>query len=95
MENEEKKVNVTFSNIMEWTLYVLGVVLIIIGINYYGKDLRCGSYGVFDFDEMTYVGGDAYNYIISAARSTAVMIKSLIWVVLGSCSIIVGRTFSK
>ena len=35
MENEEKKVNVTFSNIMEWALYVLGVVFIIIGINYY------------------------------------------------------------
>lgn len=95
MENEEKKVNVTFSNIMEWTLYVLGVVFIIIGINYYGQDLECGSYGVFDFDEKEYVGGDAYNYIISASRSSAVMIKSLIWFVLGSCSIIIGRTFSK
>lgn len=95
MENQEKKVNVTFSNIMEWTLYVLGVVFIIIGINYYGEDLECGSYGVFDFYEKKYVGGDAYNYIISASRSAAVMIKSLIWFVLGSCSIIIGRTFSK
>ena len=74
---------------------VLGVVFIIIGINYYGEDLECGSYGVFDFDEKKYVGGDAYNYIISASRSSAVMIKSLIWFVLGSCSIIIGRTFSK
>ena len=33
MENQEKKVNVTFSNIMEWTLYVLGVVFIIIQVS--------------------------------------------------------------
>ncbi len=64
-------------------------------MNYYSNDLDCGSYGVFDFDEKKYVGGDAYNYIISASRSSAVMIKSLIWVVLGFCSIIVGRLFLK
>lgn len=47
-------------------------------MNYYSNDLAYGSYGVFDFDEKKYVGGDAYNYIISASRSSAVMIKSLI-----------------
>lgn len=94
MENEEKKVNITLPKVLEWTLYVLGIVFIIVGIKYYDQDLECGSYGVFDFEEKKYVGGDAYNYIISASRSTAVMIKSLIWFVLGSCSIIIGRTFS-
>ena len=39
----------------------------------------------FKFDEHRYVGGDAYNFIISAARSSAVMTKSLIWMVAG-CS---------
>ena len=96
MENaEEKKVNVTFTKVMEFGLYIIGIIFLIIGFNYYSKDLRCGSYGVFDFYENKYVGGDAYNYIISASRSAAVMIKSLIWIVLGSCSIIIGRTFSK
>lgn len=94
MENDEKKVNITFTKVIEWTLYVLGIAFLIMGINYYGEDLECSSYGAFDFDEKKYVGGDAYNYIISASRSSAVMIKSLIWFVLGSCSIIIGRTFS-
>lgn len=94
MDNEEKKVNITFTKVIEWSLYVLGIVFITIGIKYYGQDLECGSYGVFDFEEKKYVGGDAYNYMISASRSSAVMIKSLIWFVLGSFSIIIGRTFS-
>ena len=48
-----------------------------IGINYYSNDLNCSFYGVSDFDEKKYVGGDVYNYIISASRSSAVMIKNL------------------
>ena len=90
---EEKTVNVTFRGIAKWCLYILGVVFLLVGMSFYFKDVDYYS-SPMQFHEERYVGGDAYNYIISAARSAAVMIKSLIWVVMGCSSIIIGRTFS-
>ena len=93
VERKEKTVNLDFTKIFEWALYVFGIVFIFWGVNYYFKDLKFGD-NPLKFYEEKYVGGDAYNYIISAARSTALMVKSLIWVVLGCSSIIIGRTIS-
>ena len=91
MEQKGKKTTKT----IECILYVIGLIFIIIGAIYYLQDLKYTPLMPFKFEEHLYVGGDAYNYIISAARSTAVMIKSLIWIVLGSSSIIIGRTLSQ
>lgn len=88
-----KKLNLTPAKCFEYLLYVLGVVFMIVGMDYYCRDLSW-KYSPMLFEEHRYVGGDAYNYIISAARSAAVMIKSLIWVVLGCSAIIIGRSFS-
>lgn len=85
----EKSISINLNNILQWGLYGLGIVLIIMSIVKYNSDLDTYA-GEYKFDEVKYVGGDAYNYIISAARSTAVMIKSLILAVLGSSSIISG-----
>lgn len=94
MENDEQKtVSVKFEKVLEYILYLLGVVFIIIGFDYYFEDLEYGS-DPLRFYEKSYVGGDAYNYIISATRSTAIMVKSLIWMVLGCSSIIIGRTIA-
>ena len=90
---QEKTVNVTFKGFVKWVLYILGVVFLVVGMSFYLKDLDYYS-SPMRFHEERYVGGDAYNYIISAARSAAVMVKSLIWVVMGCSSIIIGRTFS-
>lgn len=98
--NEEKvvsvpqkteSVNVYFKSVIKWGLVVLGFIFINIGINYLLDDLFYLE-DPMEFTERRYVGGDAYNYIISASRSAAVMVKSLIWVVLGCTSIIVSRT---
>ena len=89
--SEEQNVNVNFANILKWLLVIIGLGFIIYGFVLYNHDVRY-SYDPMDFYEQRYVGGDAYNYIISAARSTAVMVKSLIWFVLGCTSIIVSRT---
>ena len=94
-ESNEGKVTINFNQILYIALYVFGIIAIIIAFLWYNKDLEISSGGdPFRFYEKTYVGGDAYNYIISASRSTAVMIKSLIWMVLGCSSIIAGRLFS-
>ncbi len=92
VENESKKeetISFEWYHIVEFALYIVGAILIIMCIVKYGQDLETYS-GEFRFSEKTYVGGDAYNYIISAARSSAVMVKSLIFAVLGSSSIISG-----
>jgi len=93
VEQQEKKVNINFFKIFEIILYVLGIIFIVFGFEYYAEDLNFGD-NPLKFYEERYVGGDAYNYIISAARSSAVMVKSLIWIVLGCSSIIIGRTMS-
>lgn len=91
VNDQEKTVNVNFKSITKWGLVVLGAVLLIKGIMLLSQDLHYVS-NPMSFTEERYVGGDAYNYIISAARSTAVMVKSLIWVVMGCTAIIVSRT---
>lgn len=87
--NKEETVSFSFSTILEILLYIAGIVLLILCVVKYGQDLDTYR-GEFRFSEETYVGGDAYNYIISAARSSAVMVKSLIFAVLGCSSIISG-----
>lgn len=42
-----------------------------------------------------YVGGDAYNYIIAGTYSTTVTVRALIFAVLGSVSLIMGKLTSK
>ncbi len=93
VEQQGKTVNLNFTKIFEIVLYVLGIIFITLGFKYYAKDLSFGD-NPLKFYEERYVGGDAYNYIISAARSSAVMVKSLIWIVLGCSSMIIGRTLS-
>lgn len=91
--NEQKTVSIKLTKVLEYLLYLLGAVFIMAGCDYYFEDLDYSS-SPLQFYEKTYVGGDAYNYIISATRSTAIMVKSLIWMVLGCSSIIVGRTIA-
>ena len=87
----EQTVNLNFRIILKWALVVLGLVFIVYGGYLYNQDLNYSSNPMY-FHEERYVGGDAYNYIISASRSSAVMVKSLICFVLGCTSIIVSRT---
>lgn len=89
--HEEKTVRVNFKVIIKWCLVIVGLMCLSQGVNLLLEDVFYSS-NPMAFTEERYVGGDAYNYIISAARSTAVMVKSLIWVVLGCSSIIVSRT---
>lgn len=85
----EETVEFKWATVLSWILYVVGAILIIMCIVKLNQDLTTYS-GEFRFEEESYVGGDAYNYIISAARSAAVMTKALIYGVLGSSSIISG-----
>lgn len=91
---QEKTIDVKFTKVLEIVLYILGFIFLFFGFQYYFQDLDYHS-NPLNFYEERYVGGDAYNYIISAARSSAVMIKSLIWIILGCSSLIIGRTFRK
>ena len=77
--------------------YIVGSVLIGVCIYYLSNDLKpeYSWASEYYFDPKKYVGGDAYNYIISATRSTAIMVKSLIYAVLGSTSIIFARLTCK
>ncbi len=89
--NEKKDtINISAGKIVEWGCYALGLAFVIIAFIKMGNDLDCGD-NPFRFYEHRYVGGDAYNYIISAARSSAVMVKSLIWMVAGCSALIIGR----
>lgn len=86
---KDESVKFDWHNVIEVAFYILGAVFIILCLVKYGADLNTYG-GEFLFSEKEYVGGDAYNYIISASRSTTVMVKSLIFAVLGSSSIISG-----
>ena len=102
MQNQEKKnegtlsdeknttINIKGDKIVEWCCYIIGAIFIIISFSLMNKDLDYRD-NPFRFYEKSYVGGDAYNYIISAARSSAVMVKSLIWMVAGCSTLIIGR----
>lgn len=85
-------VNLNISLIVEIALYVVGAILLWFAFKWYNNDLEVWSKNdPFMFSEKKYVGGDAYNYIISASRSAAVVTKSLIWTILGCTSILAGR----
>ena len=89
-EEMKETVSISAEKIVEWGCYVLGVIFVIIAFVKMGKDLDYND-NPFSFYEHRYVGGDAYNYIISAARSSAVMVNSLIWMVAGCSALIIGR----
>lgn len=89
---KSETVNLNISLIVEIALYVVGAILLWFAFKWYNNDLEVWSKNdPFMFFEKRYVGGDAYNYIISASRSAAVVTKSLIWTILGCTSILVGR----
>lgn len=91
---EEKKsdtVNLNLNLVLEIAFYIIGVICLILAFKWYGKDLDIYSDNPFRFSEERYVGGDAYNYIISAARSSAVVGKCIFWSILAGASIICGR----
>lgn len=90
IEKKSDSINITLPKFIEYGCYVLAVILLIVAVITYTKDLK--SYDTpFDFREHRYVGGDAYNFIISASRSTAVMVKCLIMTVSGFSFAIIGR----
>lgn len=89
-EEKNEVVNINLEKVIEWGCYLIGVIFVIIAFVKMGKDLDYKD-NPFSFYEHRYVGGDAYNYIISAARSSAVMVKSLIWMVAGCTALIIGR----
>lgn len=90
---DSREEDIDLNAILQWLFYILGAVLIVMSVIKYNADLETYK-DEFHFDEIGYVGGDAYNYIISAARSTAIMIKSLILALFGCTSIIAGLILS-
>ena len=90
---DSREEDIDLNAILQWLFYILGAVLIVMSVIKYNADLETYK-DEFHFDEISYVGGDAYNYIISAARSTAIMIKSLILALFGCTSIIAGLILS-
>lgn len=77
--------------IVSTVLFVIGGIFLIFAFKFLCSDLDTYDGSQFKFQEEQYVGGDAYNYIISAARSTTIMVKSLIDAVIGCSSIILGQ----
>lgn len=89
---KSETVNINISLVVEIALYIIGAILLYFAFKWYNSDLEVWREGdPFMFYEKRYVGGDAYNYIISASRSAAVVSKSLIWTILGCTSILAGR----
>lgn len=89
---KSETVNINISLVVEIAFYVIGAIMLWFAFKWYNNDLDVWSKNdPFMFSEKKYVGGDAYNYIISASRSAAVVTKSLIWTILGCSSIIAGR----
>ena len=85
------QVTVKGITILKFMFYLIGIISIVFAWKWYNADLDISSSGdPFRFHEKTYVGGDAYNYIISAARSSAIMTKSLVWMIVGCSSVVVG-----
>lgn len=85
-------VEISGRKIVEYVMYAVGVVLLCFAVSVYSNDLTLKFHGdEFEFYEREYVAVDAYNYITSASRSTAVMVKSLILAVSGFAAIIIGQ----
>lgn len=94
-KQKSNTVNINIPLIVEIAFYVVGAILLYFAFKWYNNDLELwNNSDPFMFSEKRYVGGDAYNYIISAARSSAIVTKSLIWTILGCSSIIAGRLTS-
>ena len=90
IQTPSDSVNISFPKVIEYGCYVFAVIFLIAAIVAYNKDLHCSD-TPYDFREHRYVGGDAYNYIISASRSTAIMVKCLIMTISGFSFAIIGR----
>lgn len=91
-EQNPSTITINNNKVIEWVFYVIGIILIIISTIYFFNDLEIRSSGnLYEFKEERYVGGDAYNFVISAARSGAVMTKSLVMAVLGCSALIIGK----
>lgn len=93
-EQSQSKNFITIDNskIGAWIFYILGIICLLFAQNFFFDDLELRSGGNrYLFYGETYVGGDAYNYIISAARSAAVMTRGLILAVCGCSFIIIGK----
>lgn len=89
---QNETININAYLVIEIVLYVIGAILLYFAYKWYNNDLYVWSKNdPFMFSEKRYVGGDAYNYIISASRSATVATKSLIWTLLGCTSILTGR----
>ena len=86
---DNKVINININTLIQSLLYILGTVLLIMSALKYNTDLET-YFDEYHFNEISYVGGDAYNYIISTARSTTIMVKSLILALYGCTSIIAG-----
>ena len=94
-DDNDSKSQVTYGysilkRIIEWSLYVFGAIILYHAYDLFFDDLDVHR-NIYDFKEKKYVGGDAYNYMISASRSTAVMVKSLILTIVGCTAFIIGR----
>lgn len=95
LNNDREKIAIVemyVRKIAEYAMYAAGVVLLCLAVSVYSSDLTLKFHGdEFEFHERKYVAVDAYNYIISASRSSAVMVKSLILAVSGFATIIIGQ----
>lgn len=84
-------IDIKINTLLQCIFYILGTILIVMSVMKYGADVET-YVDEYHFDEISYVGSDAYNFIISATRSTTIMVKSLILAVFGCTSIIAGLT---
>lgn len=82
-------IDIKINTLLQCIFYILGTILIVMSVMKYGADLET-YFDEYHFNEISYVGGDAYNYIISTTRSTTIMVKSLILALYGCTSIIAG-----
>lgn len=88
---KETVIHIGTKQIVSTVLFVIGGIFLIFAFKFLSEDLDTYDGSPFKFQEEQYVGGDAYNYIISAARSTTIMVKSLVNAVIGCSSIILGQ----
>lgn len=81
------------SKIGAWIFYILGIVCLLFAQNFFFDDLDLNGADRCHFYEKIYVEGDAllYNILISATRSTAIMVRGLILAVCGCAFLIMGK----
>jgi hypothetical protein len=88
--NEETVIHLKTNQVVSIFLYLIGAIFMFIAFKFLFSDLKTYGGDQYQFSEQAYVGGDAYNFIISAARSAAVMVKSLVYTVIGCTSLLAG-----